>query len=116
MRKYFLFIIITPCIMTNESYIIAMTRRWCPDRVRAKRRSETREEATMTQDEYDAVLRRVDTALTGIDGTLRQMKQQLDRTDATHAGISTTLAGIRTTLERFATTLDRWMERQANGH
>jgi hypothetical protein len=76
----------------------------------------------MTQDEYDDLLRRLDTALAGIDGTLKRMTQQLDRTDATHAGISTTLARIGSTLEaqtavmqRFATTLDRWMERQANG-
>ena len=70
----------------------------------------------MTQDEYDEVLRRVDSALTGIDGTLKQMKQQLDRTDATHAGISRTLVQMSATLDRFATTLDRWMERQSNGH
>ena len=76
----------------------------------------------MQHDEYDELLRRVDSALQGIDGTLKKMAQQLDRTDATHAGISATLVRIGVTMEKqtavlqqFATTLDRWVAGQHNG-
>ena len=91
----------------------------------------------MTQDEYDELLRRLAASaerhetqmeiagerLGKAEETLRQMKQQLDRTDATHAGISATLVRMGVTMEKqtavmqqLATTLDRWLERQANGH